>query len=389
MFLQATEATLVFWYGLFTAVFWVVTSIYFNVNRRKIKFLLEMPVASQLPEPWVDIIIPVRNEEANLAAALASVCQLNYSNYRILVINDRSTDRTPAILAAFARQDARVTVIQVAELPPHWLGKNHALYQGYLAATAEWMLFTDADVAYAPDALRKAMHYTQQQHLDFLTILPEIKSRSGLLVGVISTFKIMLELKLKPWNTANPASDAYIGVGAFMLLKKSAYELAGTHLPIALRPDDDLKLAELVKKAGLQMDVLYGDQEIGLEWYPSLLAFTQGLMKNTFAVANYNVWVAAAGIMATLLAFVLPWPVLWWGGGPVERGLFGLIFLAQLMFFIPWKSFAVKWWHIFLLPLAGLIIVYIIFKSAYLTLKQGGIYWRDSFYSLTELRKNK
>ncbi|GEO04072.1 glycosyl transferase [Adhaeribacter aerolatus] len=379
---------LLFWYGLLSTIYWVCTSIYLSVNRRKIKFLTEIPAAISDTKPGVAIIIPVRNEEANLEEALTSVCRLNYPNYRILVINDRSTDRTPEILRRFAGNEPRVTVVTIEELPPGWLGKNHALYQGFNQSREEWMLFTDADVVYAPEALDKAMHYAQQQQLDYLTILPEIKSRSSVLVGVISTFKIMLEFKLRPWDARKQNTKAYMGVGAFMLLKRTAYEKAGTHQAIALRPDDDLKLGELVKKARFRLDVLYGDKQIGLEWYTNIREFTQGLMKNTFSVANYNIFIALVGVVGTLLAFVLPWPLLLLLGGPTERFMVLLIFLSQLALYLPWKSMAIKWWHVLLMPLAGLLISYIILKSTYLTLKQGGIYWRDSFYPLSELRKN-
>ncbi|KAA5543539.1 glycosyltransferase [Adhaeribacter rhizoryzae] len=375
------------WYGILSTLYWVSTSIYLTVNRRKIKFLAEVPQTTAETFPAVAIIIPVRNEEANLAEALASVCRLNYPNYHILVINDRSTDRTPEILEDFARREPNIKVLTIAELPPGWLGKNHALYQGYAATTATWMLFTDADVVYDSDALTKALHYTQQQQLDYLTILPEIKSRSRLLVGVISTFKIMLEFKLRPWAVRKPKTNAYMGVGAFMLVRRAAYENAGTHQALALRPDDDLKLGELIKKAGFRADVLYGDKQIWLEWYTSIREFTQGLMKNTFAVANYNVFIALVGVIATLIAFVLPWPLLLLFGGATERWLALIIFMFQTLLYLPWKSMEIKGWHVLLMPLAGLLISYIILKSTYLTLKQGGIYWRDSFYSLAELRK--
>lgn len=380
---------ILFWYGFLTTIFWVGISIYLNIGRRKIKLLAQMPLLPRHLEPPVVIIIPVRNEEADLEEALQSVCRLNYGNYRILVINDRSTDKTPEILRKFAGRESKITVLHIEELPPGWLGKNNALYQGYTASTAEWMLFTDADVIYDPDALRKAMYYAQQQKLDYLTILPGIKSRSDTLVSVIATFKIMLELKLRPWDVRNPRSVAYIGVGAFMLLKREAYEKAGTHIPIALRPDDDLKLGELVKKAGYRLDVLNGDGQIELEWYTSIRAFIQGLMKNTFAVADYNPLIALSGTLATLLAFVLPWPVLIILGGTAERWMAFTIFLFQATIFIPRKGMAGKWWEVLYMPLAGLLISYVILKSAYLTLKQGGIYWRDSFYPLSELRKNK
>lgn len=380
---------ILFWYAILTTVFWVIISLYLQINRPKIKFLADVADTNFSPEPAVVIIIAVRNEEADLRQALQSVCNLNYRNYRIQIINDRSTDNTAAILQEYAQRYPEILVREIKELPAGWLGKNNALYQGYLHTQEAWMLFTDADVVYEPDALRKAMQYAVQNNLDHLTILPEVKSRSATLVGVIATFKIMLELKLRPWEVRNPKSKAFIGVGAFNLIKRTAYERAGTHIPIALRPDDDLKLGELVKKAGLKQDVLYGDKQIGLEWYTSIQEFINGLMKNTFATTNYNLFIALGTAIATLLAFTLPLPLLLAVGSVPEKLMALVIFVCQLPLYLPRKSMTGKWWQALLMPFAGLLIFYIILKSAFLTLKQGGIYWRESFYALSELKKNR
>ena len=324
-----------FWFAVLNNIFLVLTSIYLQVNRPKIKFLAGLKLDNSLAEPTVAVIIPVRNEEADLQQALQSICKLNYHNYRIQVINDRSTDQTPEILARLMPLYTNLSVLNIKELPSGWLGKNNALYQGYAATSAEWLLFTDADVVYVPETLSKAMQYAMQNRLDLLTILPEIKSRSALLVSVISTFKIMLEMKLKPWDARNPKSDAYFGVGAFILVKREAYEKAGTHRSIALRPDDDLKLGELVKKAGYRLDVLYGDKQIGLEWYTGIREFINGLMKNTFAVANYSLLFAAGTALATLIAFVLPLPLLLLLGHTPERWMALIIFIFQVPLYIP------------------------------------------------------
>jgi cellulose synthase/poly-beta-1,6-N-acetylglucosamine synthase-like glycosyltransferase len=379
---------ILFWYGVAATFFWIVTSLYLQINRAKVGFLADVAATPLSPEASVAVIIAVRNEEEQLRQALLSVCQLHYGPYRILVVNDRSTDRTPEILAEFARQYPAVRVLSIETLPPGWLGKNNALYQGYLQATEEWLLFTDADVEFAPDALRKAMQYAARQQLDHLTLMPEIKSRSGLLLGMLATFKIMLELKLRPWALRNPRSRASMGVGAFNLIRRQAYEQAGTHRPIALRPDDDLKLGELVKKAGLKQDVLYGDGEVALEWYPSVREFVKGLMKNTFATSDYNLLIAIGTALATMLAFALPLPLLLGMGAGPEKAMALVMLICLLPLFISRKGSDGKWWYALLVPLAGWLLVYIILKSALLTLRQGGIYWRESFYPLSDLRKN-
>jgi hypothetical protein len=98
------------------------------------------------------------------------------------------------------------------------------------------MLFTDADVLFAPEALDKAMQYVTQQKLDHLTVLPQITSRSAVFKSVMNTFALMLQIKLRPWDVSNPSSKAAMGIGAFNLVRRTTYEKAGTHTVFSLRP---------------------------------------------------------------------------------------------------------------------------------------------------------
>lgn len=366
---------------------WITVTIWLIINSKKITYLKNV-VATNNIEPSVSIVIAVRNEEAEVEQALNSVCQLNYSNYKIIVINDRSTDSTPQILQKIASTNPRITIITITELPKGWLGKNHALYQGYKAASEEWLLFTDADILYNRQALKKAINYALTHHLDHLTALPEITSPSWLFKSVMNTFAIMLEIRLRPWNAINPSSSAFIGVGAFNLVKRTAYEKAGTHQPISLRPDDDLKLGENVKKARLRQDVVYGDNEISLAWYNSLTEFIKGLTKNTFSVANYNLLTASGMAISTLIVFVVPIPLLLFTS-PTTALLAAAILVTQIILMTYKNGIQGKWWHALLIPFAGLVLTNIIIRSALKTLKQGGIYWRDSFYPLKELKQQK
>lgn len=367
-------------------LFWIGTSIYLLVCSRRIPYLKIQPPLAAAQSPAVAVVVAVKDEESEVEEALRSLCNLRYPHYRIVVINDRSTDATPLILQRMAASNPRITVITVEHLPPGWLGKNHALYKGYQASAEEWLLFTDADIVYTPDALGKAMHIAMQEKLDHLTVLPEIRSGSPLFISVMNTFALMLEIKLRPWKVRDPTSKASIGVGAFNLVKRSAYETAGTHTAISLRPDDDLKLGERIKQSGSRQGVAYGNEEIWLQWYPSLGAFVNGLMKNTFSVANYNLLVALGMAVFTFSLLVMPVPLLALYGWPYSLAA-GAILAAQLLVMVCKKGLNAKWWHALLVSFAGLVMVYIIIRSALLTLQQGGIYWRNSFYPLSELKK--
>ncbi len=381
--------TILLWgYFIPVTVFWIGFSLYLLVNSRKVSFLRDITEPAD-EAPAVAIIVAVRNEESAVERALQSVCHLAYRNKRILVINDRSTDRTPEILGRMKLLHPDLSVIDIAELPSGWLGKNHALYQGYLASREEYILFTDADVKFRPESLTKALRYMTGRELDHLAILPGIDSPSVGFSSIVDTFKLMLEFRQRPWAVRDPRSRASIGIGAFNLLRRSAYEKAGTHQAIRLRPDDDLKLGERIKAAGLRQDVLYGDGEIWLEWYHSIREFIDGLMKNTFSVSDYRLWKALGTALAVLLAFVMPLPGLLISGTTVHYLLLAIITLFQLPLFIFKRGMKKVWWYTFMVPVAGLIMTFIILKSAFLTIRQGGIYWRDHFYPLTDLKANK
>ena len=373
-------------YSWLMLVLWVGMSVYLIINSRRLTYLktVEPLTGSELPS--VAVVIAVKDEEAEVEKALQSVCNLQYPNFRIIVINDRSTDNTPFILQKMAKANPLISMITVTTLPDGWLGKNHALFQVSLASTEEWILFADADVLFAPNALRKAMRYVLQHNLDHLTALPEVTSSSSLFKSVMNTFALMLNVKLRPWDVAKPNSNASMGVGAFNLVKRTAYEGAGTHRVISLRPDDDLKLGERIKSAGYRQNVVFGDSEISLQWYTSLGEFVRGLMKNTFSVSNYNLFMAMGMAVSTLVLIVLPIPVLLAAGYPFYwMGL--AIFLSQLLVMLCARGIKARWWHALVIPFAGLVMVYIIVASALRTLRQGGIYWRNSFYPLTELKK--
>ena len=269
------------------------------------------------------------------------------------------------------------------------MGKSHALYQGYRNSTEEWLLFTDADVIFRPDTLTKATNYSTVQQLDHLVLLPQIHSRSGVFNSVLATFKIMFDLRYRPWAAKDPQSGASIGMGAFNLVRRTAYEAAGTHVRFALHPNDDLQLGEHIKSSGYKQDVLYGDEQIQYEWYNSLAAFINGLMKNAFSSVNYSFFKAAFNSVAAVLFFVLPVPVLLFSGVPEQQCMAAIILLSQLTLYLLKPGLHSKWWYILIIPFAASLISFIMLKSAIITTWQRGIYWRDSFYPLSQLKKYK
>lgn len=323
-------------YACLMLLMWVGVSAMLIINTRKITYLKNVPATTQADAPSIAVIIAVKDEEADIEEALHSVMQLQYPQLRVIVVNDRSTDHTPEILSRISKQYPALTVMHIDHLPGGWLGKNHALYKGYMAAAEDWLLFTDADVKFKPEALQKAMHYIHQNRLDHLTVLPEVTSRSTSFKAVMNTFALMLDIKLRPWTISDPSSKSSLGVGAFNLVRRDAYVKAGTHTVISLRPDDDLKLGERIKQNGGKQDVVYGETEIWLEWYTSLGQFINGLMKNMYSIYNYEFGKAMATAVVTFLILVLPVPLLLLSGQPYAW--VGIAILAAQIAIMIWKK---------------------------------------------------
>lgn len=382
-FISFGKKTMLFFYcSLAISLVTITLNIYLVVGFRKIRSVNEQPIIDDLPP--VAIIIAVRNEEEDLAKALQSVCHINYSKSRIIVVNDRSTDRTADILRDFKAKHPQLTISTITTLPDGWLGKNYALYQGYLNSSEQWMLFTDADIVFHPDALSKALSYAVVNKVDHLAILPKVVSRSAILNSVLATFTVMLMLYLRPWDAKKPGSKAYIGVGAFNMVRRDAYEKAGTHALIRLRPDDDLQLGFNIKSVGLRQHALIGNEYVSLEWYKNLRQLANGLLKNSFSVANYHTGRSIANCIMMLTFVGLPMPLMLVFGSAAIRIMAGIVLLTHIIYMavIPPN----KWWYALMIPFAGFFMAYTTLRATYVTLIQGGIYWRESFYSLDSLK---
>ena len=376
---------ILFWFGVIMFVITIALNFYLLIGFKQIKQVSRQPLIANPPP--LAIIIAMRNEEEDLEKALQSVCNINYSNHRVIVVNDRSTDRTGEILETFGRNYPQLQVTTVTALPDGWLGKINALYQGYLSSNEEWILFTDADIVFHPDAINKAVGYAVEQQLDHLTILPELISRSAILNSVFATLSIMLMIDMRPWEAKNPRSKASSGIGAFNLVRRSAYQAIGTHARIKLRPDDDLQLGRIMKKEGMRQDVLAARGYVCLEWYKNLGELARGIQKNSFAIANYNVALALYNATSMLISVALPMPLMFIFGTQAIPVMATIILLFHIVYMIIVPPN--KWWYAFMIPFSAAFLAWNYLKATAMTIARGGIYWRDSFYSLKMLKGDR
>ena len=339
--------------------------------------------------PKVSIIVPACNEADTIAPALATLLEQEYSNLEIIVVNDRSSDDTGKILHDIQQQHPQLIILDIQHLPEGWLGKNHALQQGATAASGDIFLFTDADIHLEASTVTRAVQHLTANHLDHLSLIFKNKAKGWLLNGLILDAGAGLFLLFKPWLAKAPSSKRFMGVGAFNMIRRPAYEQLAGHGSIKMHPIDDIMLGKIVKEARLRQDCLNGYDFVTVNWYASTTAMIDGLMKNIFALYNFNTALALAGTLGIMLLTILPQWAIFFSTG-LSQLIFALIIIIRLAFFcLAARHAGLSSWLAPAALLTPYITAYTIIKATFTTLKNNGITWRGTHYSLELLRTNR
>jgi cellulose synthase/poly-beta-1,6-N-acetylglucosamine synthase-like glycosyltransferase len=355
-----------------------------------IKKLRDSPLPeTDAPLPRVSLVVPARNEERDIEQAVRSLVELDYPDLQITLVNDRSTDSTGQILDRLAADFPRLNVVHLTELPAGWLGKNHAMQHGAEGSAGEWILFTDADVIFEPTTLRRAIRYATENQVDHLVATPDTRMPSWILRCFVTTFAMNFLIFVRAWAIRNPRSTAHVGIGAFNLIRREVFEKIEGFRPIKMRPDDDLKLGKLVKLRGFRQDLVSGsDGLIVVHWYGSLWELVRGLEKNTYAAIDYNLF-AAVFISITMLLFnIWPYFAVFLTTGPARWIYLANIVVLTLLLASSARETRNPLSCALGFPLAVLLFLFIQWRSIFLTYWNNGIQWRDTRYSLKELREN-
>ena len=326
------------------------------------------------PLPRLSIVVTARNEERYAEQTLRSLLALRYDDYEVIFVNDRSTDRTGEIAERLSTGNERLRVLHVKELPAGWFGKNHAAQSGADAATGEVLLFTDGDVIFAPDAVAYGVRHLVRKGLDHLCASPRLAVSGTMLQACMIAGHLFASATGRLWKVRDPGSSAFFGVGSYTLMRADSYHAIGGHARIALRPDEDVRMGQLVKMSGKRSAFLRGETMVECPWYPSVRALVRGGGKNAFALLDYSIPKVAALRIVLLWLGVAPLvlaPVLW--SHEITAGaLFAacpLIYWLLAMTVSRDESY--PWWSALPFPVAVLIIVFIARRSAVITIFRG------------------
>jgi glycosyltransferase involved in cell wall biosynthesis len=345
--------------------------------------------------PLVTIVVPARNEEASIRQALSQLLALDYDNYEVIAVDDRSTDHTGEIMDDLAKcsegrprpSNATLRIVHVIELPPGWMGKAHAMWSAAKESTADWILFTDADVMFRPDCLRRAIAYAEAERADHLVLFPRtIMKRPGEKM-MLAFFQLMFVFGHRPWKVADPKAKDHIGVGAFNLVRRSVYEAIGTYEALRFEVVDDMKLGKVIKNAGFRQRNVLGENLLELHWAQGALGVVRNLTKNFFAVMSFQSWRALGFCFAAAFINIMPFAGVFvahgWARLPYVISLLCLFFLYFGMSLFS----EVRPWYLLLHPIATTLFIYTMLRSMFFALRNHGVEWRGTMYPLDELRR--
>jgi glycosyltransferase involved in cell wall biosynthesis len=339
--------------------------------------------------PRVSLIVPARNEAAQVEEALRSMLRLDYPDFEIIAVNDRSSDATGEIMERVAAEHAgaRLKIFHIAELPEGWLGKPHAMWTAARQATGAWLLFTDADVVFHPESLRRAISYGEQAGADHVVLSPNHVLRSWGEKMMLAGFQFLFVFGNRPWKVADPRAGDFLGLGPFNLVRRSAYEKLGTFRALRMEVIEDMKLGKLVKQHGLASRYVLGPGLLSWHWGHGALGVVGNLTKNLFAAMQYR-WGKALGACLLLLFLdLMPLAGLALAPGWAKLGYAVALGCIAVLHVGMARRTPVPMWTFFLYPVSTLLIVLAMLRSMAHAWRHRGVVWRGTRYPLDELRR--
>ena len=331
----------------------------------------------------VSVVIAARDEAAGIEGTVRALLAQRSVALEVIVVSDRSTDATADVVRRLGGEEPRVRVIELRALPERWIGKCHACYTGAAAATGEWILFTDADCRLAPDVIARALAAAMREDADHVALTPApIDPTLG-----AKAWYLVFGASVADWISAanRDRKDGHFGIGAFNLVRASTYRACGGYEALRLTILDDVRLSLLVRRAGGRSRIYLGADDVLCNWATTVGDALRLTEKNYFAAIDFRMPVAVAGAVAIALLFGTPL------AGFVSGTWLGLACgLSPCLLSIPAALGAprVGWSPAvaLLVPFFYPLPMYAMLRSTVLTLRQGGVRWRDTFYPTAMLR---
>jgi chlorobactene glucosyltransferase len=343
----------------------------------------------------ISVCIPARNEERNIRACVEAILAQDYPNIEIIVLDDRSTDATPHILADIASRDSCLRPIGGLDLPKGWAGKPHALFQASASARGEWLCFVDADTFLAPATLSSCYVKALETQADMFTIMTFQILGSFWEKTVMPLVMTALSVGFSPRKVNDPNKKDAIANGQFILIKRSTYDSIGGHTSVKNSIVEDKQISEQVKWNGHRLIVADGMQMVRTRMYTSLPEMWEGWTKNIYLGLRDQPALVTLGIfgafLAVLAALFLPaWPLLgmfwylndggWMAMAIVSESLLLWSYLIYVRAMVA-KNMDISPWYALTTPLGAGIFGAMMFTSAWKVISRKGVTWKGRVYT--------
>lgn len=375
-------------YLIFSCCLWCLIYIYAMLTWNRIPRFEKLSVNLLTQWPRLSIVVPACNEADTISHAVEKLLRQNYPALEIILVNDRSTDDTGHIIEELASRDKRIKVVHITELPADWLGKVHAMHIGTQQTTGDWLLFSDADIHYDTDLLPRVVSYAEQHKLDHLALVPNVISDNWLLQAITKAFGILFMVGARANAVKDPDKSAAIGIGAFNLVRRSAFALTPGFEWLRMEPVDDVSLAFMLKRQGFRTRFALAYQDLSVRWYPTISAMAEGFEKNAVGpMTHYRYGRLFILSSITTAIVVAPYLSLVWWHSPAFWFAIGWLACHVLLaarVALTEKENPLPW---LLVPIGILAFHFIYLRAAYLLVKQQGIIWRGTHYPIEKLRQ--
>ena len=337
--------------------------------------------------PRLSVVLAARDEAEAIRGAVSSLLAQDYPALEVVAVDDRSSDATGAILDELAAAHPALKVVHVDALPDGWLGKTNALARGAAAATGELLLFTDADVLFGDGALRRAVAWAGRERLGHAVALPHFVAPGLLERSFVSLFGLFLLVHLEANALGRAGSAAHVGVGAFNLVRRDAYQAIGGHSRLRLEVADDVKLGLILRRSGVRQGCADSGGLVRVRWQRGFVASMRGLMKNFFAGCEFRWRATLRHVVLVPLVTTFPAACLALSSDNLTRAL------ATAAVALPVALHGATARRIagghgtegLLLPIVGMCLAGVALASAVVTTVRGAVIWRGTRYPLRDL----
>ena len=352
-----------------------------------------LPPLPATEAPHITVIVPARNEEKSIEIALRSLLASTSIRLQIIAVDDRSTDRTGTLVDELAAEAAaaggphELRVLHVRELPAHWLGKTHAMALAAQQATTPWLLFTDGDVVFHPQALELALREAQARKTDHLILVPTLILKTTGERAMLAAMQVLAQWGVRLWKVSDPRARDFIGVGGFNLVRHEVYTQVGGFDALPMEVLEDLRFGWKIKRSGYVQRVVIGPDLVRIRWIEGVLAVAQLVEKNGFAVCRYRLGPFLLACLGMSVQALLPLAAIAAGGSSLVAGLLTYAAIALVYIANRHVTQVSPWLAVFFAPAAA-VLVYAYVRSVVLALVNNGVTWRGTRYSLDELRSH-